>query len=255
MANKDIPDYDIIYQDNNNDSENNPDPNETAAEIIEYRQKIIQIKPLMMPIVHENIESIQNGFNVLITYLNFELFVKLEKILKLTSKLSNKILYEDIMSNFGKYDINARNYSKMSELIFKYYYSLLDNIENIVPILINVNYTHNKTNISLLICGVVNNLAINMLRRFLKAQVTKPNEEMNVPIRFQSKVHINQNILTKKINHVLSRIHNNVYYKYTNDNDVNNIKTLKVKKENMIDHIKVVVIVQKTTLNFNNVIN
>ncbi len=175
----------------------------------------------------DNTPQIQQSINRLKAYLD-----KLQKNINgpTATSLKNYMIFEDIQENRIDYqeimlallrhrNVKAKNFYKFSEAIKSYYYKCFDSIVPIAHVIVNVNYTRDRTKIAHSLTHFFN-LCVHYVVSSINILLTNT-ETAAIQDKFIEHIKITQEEITNMYNFRLLDLHNVVFYKHTPDNDEN----------------------------------
>ncbi|ACI28826.1 agip125 [Agrotis ipsilon multiple nucleopolyhedrovirus] len=138
---------------------------------------------------------------------------------------TNKLAYKDIMySILNNNTVNRRNFYAVSNLFYYYFVKLFDNTVSIAHVIVNVNYTRGKTNISQAITAFFNSCAHYVVSN-IKQLFNVEQQTMNIPDEYYRVIENNQVTLTNLYNFRLNDLRSIIFVKYTPDNDNNTFES------------------------------
>ncbi|ADB84386.1 hypothetical protein [Apocheima cinerarium nucleopolyhedrovirus] len=142
---------------------------------------------------------------------------------------NKKLEYSDYMNNILKFKVKVTNFFHYSNMIFNYYISLIQNLQPFKAIAVNVNYTQDKSQISELLTYYIN-LCVGKYTNFLNEMFQNKNvqrPDMDEIEKLRIKTHIKkcQQMLHNVFNFNLVNLQGYTFYKFTNDNDIDNSYT------------------------------
>lgn len=237
-----------------------------VIELGALNQKIIYILPPSLNQIHstcDNIRQIQQTIDKLKSYLNRlqsnvdqNLSFSLKNYMMFEEPQENRIDYQEIMlALLREKDVNSKNFYKFSKLLHSYYIQCFDSIVPIAHVIVNVNYTRNKTKITHSITHFINlcvNYVVSSVRVLLSSSGTALSP-VSQSIRAEYLEHIQetQKYITNYYTYKLVELTNTVFYKHTPDNDDNRFESHQaVLPSDHIYDIPIYVLMVSNKLNF-----
>ncbi|ABM45818.1 unknown protein [Spodoptera frugiperda multiple nucleopolyhedrovirus] len=205
-----------------------PDVSNSAMDV-DIRKQVVFVRPPTMNQItkqYDNINDIQNAIDNITQYMD-ALQNNISSV-KWTTKQHftffenqvNKIGYKDIMiSVLNNNTVNRDNFYALSNMFYNYYVHLFNNIIPLAHIIVNVNYTHNKTRITHSMTAFLNMCAhyvVSNIRQLFNSEPT-----INIPESYYKIITDKQQCLTNLYNFKLNDLRNLTFIKHTPDNDVN----------------------------------
>ncbi|AAZ38282.1 ORF-116 [Agrotis segetum nucleopolyhedrovirus A] len=202
----------------------------TTMDVDVARASVVFVRPPALNQIGgmaDNVRDIQLAINTIKLYMD-ALQNNIAPI-KMTAKLyftmleqhTNKLAYKDIMfSILNNNTVNERNFHAASNMFYYYFVKLFDNILPIAHVIVNVNYTRNKTKISHSLTAFFNTCAhyvVSNIKQLFNVEQTN----VNVPDEYYKVIEANQTTLTNLYNFRLNDLRSVAFIKHTPDNDVN----------------------------------
>lgn len=205
-----------------------------------------------------NVQSLQQNINELALYLHYlsrstTQSIKEYFMYKRQGYSNNALDYKECMLVLKNFHVNRANYMKFSDLVYNFYVSLIQNLNTFAHILVNVNYTHNRTNASQVLTYFINQCVGYIVDHVTDLLSINDGRTSNrIDLDMQNHIEQQQISLTSYYNYNLVNLQAHKYYKFTPDNDHNPVEQYKhnVTAENKIYSIKLFVIPIDTSLKF-----
>ncbi|ABF47381.1 Chch42-like peptide [Clanis bilineata nucleopolyhedrovirus] len=211
-----------------------------------------------IPASPNNVRSLQQNINELALYLHYlsrstTQSIKEYFMYKRQGYSNNALDYKECMLVLKNFHVNRANYMKFSDLVYNFYVSLIQNLNTFAHILVNVNYTHNRTNASQVLTYFINQCVGYIVDHVTDLLSINDGRTSNrIDLDMQNHIEQQQISLTSYYNYNLVNLQAHKYYKFTPDNDDNPVEQYKhnVTAENKIYSIKLFVIPIDTSLKF-----
>lgn len=217
-----------------------------AMEVDINRADVVFVRPPTLNQISgttDNVRDIQRAIDMIKAYMDtLQNNIAPAKIstkdhFTIFERQTNKLAYKDIIfSILNNNTVNRRNFVAVSDMFYYYYIKLFDNILPIAHIIVNVNYTRNKTKITHMLTAFLNSCAHYVVSN-IKQLFNVEQKNINVPEDYYRIIDSNQSTLTNLYNFRLSDLRSVLFVKHTPDNDVNKFEIVRAANpdERVID--------------------
>lgn len=194
---------------------------------VDVRSAVVFVRPPALnqigPLA-DNVRDIQTAINTIKLYMDAlqnNTAMSTKKYFTMLEEQTNKLAYKDIMfSILNNNSVNKRNFHAVSNMFYYYYVKLFDNTVPIAHVIVNVNYTRGKTNITHALTAFFNSCAHYVVSN-IKQLFNVEHQLVNIPDEYYKIIDANQIALTNLYNFRLNDLRSVVFIKHTPDNDVN----------------------------------
>ncbi|AIE47775.1 hypothetical protein pesp045 [Peridroma alphabaculovirus] len=175
-----------------------------------------------------NVRDVQLAINTIKLYMDAlqtgigPASIALKEHFTLRTEQVTKLAYKDIMfSIINNNTVNRRNFYAISNLFYHYFVKLFDNTASVAHVIVNVNYTRHRTNISDQLTAFFNLCAHYVVSNIKQLINADKSMTVSMPDEYMKVIRANQITLTNLFNFRLSDLRGIVFYKHTPDNDAN----------------------------------
>ncbi|BAC67296.1 hypothetical protein AhnVgp045 [Adoxophyes honmai nucleopolyhedrovirus] len=156
-----------------------------------------------------------------------------------TMGTSRQLIYEASLATY-KTQVKKSNYRHLIKMLYLLYNYWIDNVNTLVYVMVNVNYSNKRSDAVALITNFINNDISLRMSRYTN-QITSPlqvNYTTAELLKLNNKIKSNQRHLTDKFNSTMLKLHNVLFYKFTICTDKSTKNTIAVPKENRLVKIQ-----------------
>ncbi|AIZ48671.1 asb114 [Agrotis segetum nucleopolyhedrovirus B] len=203
---------------------------ETSMEVDTRTPAVVFVRPPTLNQIGalpDNVRDIQMSINIIKLYMDAlqhniaPAYMSVKDHFTMVEQQTNKLAYKDIMySILNNNTVHKRNFYAVSNLFYYYFVKLFDNTVPIAHVIVNVNYTRGKTNISHAITAFFNSCAHYVVSN-IKQLFNAEQQSMNIPGEYYRIIQNNQITLTNLYNFRLNDLRSVLFLKHTPDNDNN----------------------------------
>ncbi|ACF05334.1 hypothetical protein [Adoxophyes orana nucleopolyhedrovirus] len=156
-----------------------------------------------------------------------------------TTGTSRQLEYKAFLETY-KTQVKKSNYRHLIKMLYLLYNYWIDNVNTLVYVMVNVNYSNKRSDAVSLIANFINNDISLRMSRYTD-QITLPlqvNYNTVELLKLNNKIKSNQKHLTDKFNSIMLELHNVLFYKFTICTDKSTKNTSTVPKENKLVKIQ-----------------